>query len=485
MTQSLKNSEEAKAAIIEAQEDLYFFTRYMFSKRKKYKWHRNWHHEKICEALMKVYRGEITRLIINMPPRYSKTEIAVVNFVAWAMGKHPDAEFIHASYAHTLAAKNSKQIRSLVQHPEYRNIFPELALKPDSKSADNWETTADGTFYASGAEGTITGFGAGKDRPEFGGAIIIDDPHKAQQARSKVRRQNVIDWYTDTIADRVNSKHTPIILIMQRLEEQDLTGFLKAGGSGETWEVVEFQAIQNEGQVTEAALWEHKHTLKMLKSMEQAKPYVFAGQYQQRPAPLKGGFFKPDMIKVVEAIPEGEEIKWIRKWDLAATSGAGDWTVGAKIGQLRDKRVIIADVVRIQGDAHEVEATIVNTAGRDGTDVSIHLNQDPGQAGKAQAQYLTAKLSGYSVISEIESGDKATRALPFAAQVNVGNVMMLKAPWNQEVVNEFRVFPNGKHDDQVDACSGGFNHLSTPLPGEGMFEYYRQQAEAKNNKEQE
>ncbi|KCY24820.1 hypothetical protein, partial [Acinetobacter baumannii] len=112
-----------KAIRIEAQEDLYFFTRYMFKERRGYKWMQNWHHLEICEALMKVYRGEIKRLIINVPPRYSKTEIAVINFMAWCFGKKPDCEFIHISYSAMLAANNAFQIRTLVQEEAYRKVF--------------------------------------------------------------------------------------------------------------------------------------------------------------------------------------------------------------------------------------------------------------------------------------------------------------------------------------------------------------------------
>lgn len=112
-----------KAIRIEAQEDLYFFTRYMFKERRGYKWMQNWHHLEICEALMKVYRGEIKRLIINVPPRYSKTEIAVINFMAWCFGKNPDCEFIHISYSAMLAANNAFQTRNMVQEKAYKRSF--------------------------------------------------------------------------------------------------------------------------------------------------------------------------------------------------------------------------------------------------------------------------------------------------------------------------------------------------------------------------
>ena len=129
---------------IEAQEDLYFFTRYMFKERRKYKWLHNWHHRVLCDALMKVFRGETKRLIINIPPRYSKTEIAVINFMAWCFGKVPDCEFIHISYSATLAANNAFQTRNMVQEPAFKRVFPSLVLRDDSKAKDDWRTAAGG-----------------------------------------------------------------------------------------------------------------------------------------------------------------------------------------------------------------------------------------------------------------------------------------------------------------------------------------------------
>ena len=137
--------------------NLYMFTRWMFYQRRGYIWQRARHHALICDALERVFNGEMKRLIINIPPRYSKTEIAVVNFIAWAMGRVPDCEFIHASYSATLAVSNSVQIRNLVQHEEYRAIFPDFALA--SESSHHWKTTAGGVMYATGTGGTITGVG--------------------------------------------------------------------------------------------------------------------------------------------------------------------------------------------------------------------------------------------------------------------------------------------------------------------------------------
>ncbi|RQR87714.1 MULTISPECIES: phage terminase large subunit [unclassified Burkholderia] len=432
--------------------DLYWFTRWMFINRRGYAWQQAAHHIHVCEALMKVFRGEIKRLIINIPPRYSKTEI-VKNFIGWALGHYPDCEFIYTSYSARLAAASSWDVRGLVQEPEYQAIFPGVQLRDDSKAKDEWRTSAGGIVYAVGSEGTITGYGAGKLRPGFGGALLIDDPHKADEARSDVMRQNVIDWFQNTFESRKNSPETPIILIMQRLHESDLAGWLLAGGNGEKWEHVCLPALHDDG----TALWPEKHGVEELRRMEAAAPYTFAGQYQQRPSPAEGGIFKPDQIRVIDALPYGH-IQWVRGWDLASTTD-GDFTAGGKIGKLPDGRFVIGDMVRLRVGPDERDAAMVNTASLDGVSTKISIPQDPGQAGKTQVLYLTRQLAGYPVDSSPESGDKVTRAEPFAAQVNVGNVVMLRGSWNAALIDEMRMFPNGSFDDQIDSLSRAFSHL--------------------------
>ena len=388
--------------------DLYWFSQWMFEQRKGFPWIKAEHHEIICKALTKVVTGECKRLIINIPPRYSKTELAVINFMAWCLGHYPDSEFIYTSYSSRLASNYSWQTRELLSTDEYKAIFPNTLLMDNSKARDTWHTSLGGLVYSAGAGGTITGFGAGKHRKEFGGAIIIDDPHKADEARSDVMRENVIDWFQNTLESRKNSPDTPIILIMQRLHEMDLAGWLLAGNNGEKWDHICLPAIKEDG----TALWEAKHDLATLRQMEQAAPYVFSGQYMQRPAPADGGIFKPDQIQIVDAIPAGD-IKWCRGWDLASTID-GDWTAGGKVGRLPDGRFIIGDMVRLRVGPDERDAAMVNTAGLDGRLVKVSIPQDPGQAGKTQVIYLTRKLAGYNVKSSPESGDKITRAEPFA-----------------------------------------------------------------------
>lgn len=456
-------------AIAWAREDLYDFSRLMFLKRKNFRWQRARHHTLICNALMRVYRGECKRLIINIPPRYSKTELAVVNFIAWCFGKVPDCEFIHASYSGALAVNNSTAVRGVVQHEMYLEIFPGLALASDAQH--HWKTAAGGVMYATGTGGTITGFGAGKHRDGFGGAIIIDDPHKADEANSDVIRKGVIDWFQNTLESRKNSPDTPIIVIMQRLHEEDLAGWLLgdrgadgkgpavAGGNGELWENL-CLSVWNED---ETPLWPEKHDAETLRRMEKAAPYVFAGQYRQLPAPPAGGTIQPDMLQVVDAIPHNV-VEWCRGWDLGAST-SGDFTAGGKVGRLSDGRYIIADMKREQFETNKRDTLIKNTALADGRMLKQSLPQDPGQAGKSQVAAFAKLLAGHNVHFSPETGDKVTRATPMASQINAGNVLLLRGTWNDAFKDECRMFPFGKYDDQVDASARGFNQLLHPQVG--------------------
>lgn len=260
---------------------------------------------------------------------------------------------------------------------------------------------------------------------------------------------------------------------MQRLHEHDLSGWLLGGGNGEEWEHICLPALQDDG----TALWPEKHSVEDLERMERAAPYVFAGQYRQRPSPPAGGVIKPDQIEVIDALPAGS-ISWVRGWDLASAVD-GDYTAGGKLGKLEDGRFVIGDMVRLRCGPDERDKALKNTAARDSKTVRVSIPQDPGQAGKTQALYLTRELAGYPVHTSPESGDKVTRAEPLAAQINVGNVLMLRGPWNDELINEMRLFPNGSFDDQVDALSRSFAAL---MGGNtGMLDFMQKAADLKLN----
>ena len=431
--------------------DFYTFTQTMFLARKGVEMRLNFHQKLICDALERVVLGKTKRLIINIPPRSGKTEIAVLNFVAWATGLFPDSEWIHVSYSKRLAANNTYGIREIMRNETYKEIFPYVEIKSDSDAKDEFRTNYGGVIYATGSDGSITGRGAGGMSGRFQGAIIVDDPQKPSEANSEVVRNGVLNWFQETLESRKNNPDTPIIVIMQRLTESDLAGWLINGGNGEDWETLIIPAINEDG----SSFWEQQFPLEMLERLERSNPYVFAGQYLQLPAPKDGGTFKPANIQIIDALPSG--IKWIRGWDLASTTKkTSDYTSSTKLG-IKDGITYIAEVHRFKGSPDEVEATIKQKAQLDGYDTITSLPQDPGQAGVYQKAALSRALTGFSFEFTPESGDKQTRASPFASQVNVGNVRMLRGEWNDEFIKEMQLFPNGTHDDMIDSTSRAYN----------------------------
>lgn len=253
------------------------------------------HYISICRALTQVFDGKINRLIINVPPRYGKTEL-LIHFIAWALAQYKDSNFLYVSYSHSLAKKQTQTIRNILQMPEYRDYFG-VKIKDDSSAMDNFETDRGGSVYAAGAGGSITGRGAGiKGCGRFGGCIVIDDIHKPDEVTSDTMREGINGWYDNTLQSRVNSANTPIIFIGQRLHEDDLAANLIKTGE---WETLIIPSIDIAGN----PLHPEMHSLEQLKNMEKKSPYEFAAQYQQNPQPAGGGIFKKEWFVKLELEP--------------------------------------------------------------------------------------------------------------------------------------------------------------------------------------
>jgi len=318
---TIEEEKTLRIAKVKCQKSLLFYTRYFFMKRQKRKFVVNSHHVIIIDALEKVVKGEITRLMINIAPRYSKTELAVKNFVSWCLASSPSAKFIHISYSDDLALDNSEEIKDILLSDDYAELFPGIELKSDSKSKKKWYTNEKGGVYATSASGQVTGFGAGRVDDEdledeinsisiadgFGGAIIIDDPIKPDDALSATIRDKVNNKYDTTIRNRVNSRKTPIIIIMQRVHENDLCGFLQEQEPGE-WTVISLPCIQTNSDGEETALWPFKHNLEELKKLRNINKYVFDTQYMQDPKPLEGQMYEQG-FKEYELIPAGQKVR--------------------------------------------------------------------------------------------------------------------------------------------------------------------------------
>jgi len=255
------------------------------------------HYITIAKALTKVLDGEISRLIINVPPRFGKTEM-LIHFVAWAMAIYPDSNFLYVSYNLDLAMKQTASIKNILEMKQYRDIFG-IKLSQDTKAKANFETNMGGSVYAAGAGGTITGRGAGVRGVlnRFSGAIIIDDIHKPDEATSDNIRESVTEWYYNTMISRANNSQTPIIFIGQRVHEEDLAGhFIQQGG----WHQVVLPAIDEAGNVLHPELKSKADLLEL----EKRSPYVFAAQYQQNPQPAGGGIFKPEWFYILDEEPK-------------------------------------------------------------------------------------------------------------------------------------------------------------------------------------
>lgn len=454
------SEDQKQVSRVLAQEDFYFFTRYMFMAKRNASWKKNWHHNVVCDALNRVYRGELKRLIINIPPRYSKTEIAVVNWIAWCMGKNPSCQFIHTSYATPLALNNSSNARELTKHEEYKNIFPELELSRASDSKGDWKTMVGGTVYATGSGGSITGFGAGSLEDGFGGAIIIDDPHKPSEIHSETVRTGVIDWFQNTLESRVNSPDTPIIVIMQRLHESDLAGWLESGGNGEEWEVLKIPVINEDNE----PLWESKHNLEKLEIMKAKNRYVFNSQYMQSPASIggeiiKGQWFKryqqlPLMRRVIIAGDTAQKIKQHNDYSVFIVAGLGV-----------DGGVYLIDLIRGKWEAPELEQKLKD------------IWHKYKISHKVQAVYIEDKSSGTGLIQNIQraqmipikgvqvDADKYTRVLGIQGFIESGYVHLpMEADWVGDLIDEcekFTATDSHKHDDQVDTLVHTLTELMT------------------------
>lgn len=421
------------------------------------------HHRLLLEKLEIVSSTPHGRMMVFMPPGSAKSTYASVVFPSKYLGAAPNRKLILASYGDDLARKMGRRTRSIVKQPRYFGMW-KCGLTAESAAAQEFSLTNGSEYMACGILGGVTGNRAN--------GIIIDDPIKGrEQANSETVRAKTWDAYEDDLKTRLIPGGW-IVLIQTRWHENDLAGrILPDGWNGESgkilckdgneWEVLCLQArceVENDplGRQQGEYLWPEWFDRRHWAQFEQ-NARTWSALYQQRPSPLEGDLFKPDQIKIIDALP-AENITWLRGWDLASTTN-GDYTAGGKLGRLPDGRFVIADMVRLRVGPDERDAAIKNTAGRDGRTCKVSIPQDPGQAGKTQVLYLTRSLQGFRVHSSPESGDKVTRAEPLAAQINVGNVSMLRGPWNDELINEMRMFPNGTHDDQIDALSRAFGEL--------------------------
>ena len=452
------------------------YTRYFFWMLEKKKFVVGRHHEQICQALDNVLQGKIRRLIINIAPRYGKTELAVKHFISMGLALNPAAKFIHLSYSDDLALDNSETIRDIVKSDEYRSLFPYVQVKEDSDSKKKWVTTEGGGVYATSTGGQITGFGAGltddpsvpESKKRFGGAIVIDDPVKPEDAMSDTKREKINQRFETTIRNRVNSQRTPIVIIMQRLHENDLCGYLTRMEPGE-WTVLSLPVIrQEEGEAV--ALWPFKHSLEDLRKIQKVAPFVFETQYMQNPTPMEGLLY--GKFKTYRQIPYTN--RKIRK-NYTDTADTGEDRlcsidyIDTEIGNF------ILDILYTDAPMEETEPRVTAMLAKDSITVA-NIESNNGGRGFARNVEAQSRIIG-NHMTEIrwfhQSANKESRI--FTRSAEVMNLTYMPEGWETMFpefyaeIAGYRKFGKNAHDDGADCLTG-----TVEKRGESDYESYEE-----------
>lgn len=434
-----------------------------------------WHIQCVCDHLQAVHEGEIAKLIVNIPPGCSKSLITCVLWPAWRWALDPTVRIMSATYGQRLSERDSVKTRTIVNTNWYKSLWGDgtsISRVQDQKKY--FQTNAGGWRLSTTPGGEATG-----EHPD---TVLVDDPQNARKAESEAERKRVIDWWELTITSRGAGFGSTRVLIMQRLNEGDLSGLLLSHGdcihvmlpmeyepdrqfrshilnrkTGEPW----CDPRTKEGEL----LWPEFYTREKVEAVKRGLgAYGSAGQLQQRPAPKKGGVFAIDKVELVEKdnLPtEFDDI--IRYWDLAGTEDGGDWTVGVLMARKGSYKVYVLDVVREQVSPFKVQDLIARTNRVDelrwGLQVETVAEQEGGSGGKFQAEYTEMRLRGSRVSTETAKENKSKRAEPWAIAMEAAEVSCADAEWTHDYLAEHVLFPKGKHDDQVDASSGAYRRL--------------------------
>ena len=457
--------------------------------RRALKW--NWHLDAICDHFDAFMTGDITRLLINIPPRHTKSSVGSVSAPVWSWTFDPSIRMLTCSYRDMLSTRDARRSRLLIKSPWFQDRWGDkFKLVKDQDQKTQYENDQGGFRLSQSVGGGSTG--------EGGDLIVVDDPHNTRRAESDVERQNTLDWWDDEMQSRLDDQERGgFAIIMQRLHEKDLSGHvldqdvgyvhlclptehepdrkctttfsMKVGRPGTGLKTVEKKHFidprTEEGEPLDATRFPDKVIQDKKKRMS---AYAFAGQELQRPAPRKGAMFDVDLIETVSEVPASATVI-LRYWDKAGTDskkakGRGAWTAGVKMAKVlrgpHSNKYIVIDVVRGQWGAGKREEVIKNTAIRDGVGVKVIIEQEGGSGGKESAESTIGNLAGFVAEADHPRGDKVLRAEPLAVQVDIGNLLVLKADWNEVFFHEMRMFPVGGAKDQVDAASAAFNKLT-------------------------
>jgi len=459
----------------------------------KTKYKANWHIEAICEHLEAVTNGSIRNLLINIPPRFSKSLTISVFWPTWSWITNPSVRWLFSSYSHTLAVRDSVKSRRILQsnwfQARWGNSFK---LSGDQNAKQRYENDQQGYRIATSVGGSATG--------EGGDYVVVDDPHNVFEVESDTVRESTILWWDEVMSSRLNDQETGCkIIIMQRSHEYDLAGHvLNKGGYEHLNLPMEYEAKcivetkhscsqqdgtsigytdprTNEGELLSPTRMGEQSVRDIRRDLGS---YAYAGQYQQKPTAREGNMFRVDEFHIVDSINEKNVKKEWRSWDKAGTEGAGDYTVGVRMGKYRNPRgtgvtasdgeqimarYFVRDVVRGQWSTGQREAKIKRASEIDGKSVWITIEQEPGSGGKESAEASLKNLVGRHVEIDTVSGEgnKEKRADPYSVAVENGEVDLLAGPWLHGYIEEHRHFPQSRYKDQVDASARAFNKLKT------------------------
>ena len=425
----------------------------------------NWHLEAIAYQLERVRRGEIKRLIINMPPRSLKSITASVAFPAFVLGHDPSRRIICVSYSGDLAKKHANDFRAVLEAPWYRELFPGTRIGQKDTETEI-ELTARGSRLATSVGGTLTGRG--------GDLIIIDDPLKPDDAHSEAKRNAANEWFKNTLLSRLDDKRTgAIIIVMQRVHMDDLTGFVT--GQSDEWEILDLPAI---AEVEEhipisdtktyfrrvgEALSPEREPLSILENMKrELGSDAFSAQYQQRPVPPGGAMIKRDWIERYQELPPQRERSLIlQSWDTASKGGPeNDFSVCTTWFISRDSRWYLVDVWRRRVDYPALKAAVRDLALQYAA--NRVLVEDAG-AGTSLVQELLGKVEG--IVAVMADGNKITRMSVVSAKFESGLVYLPeRASWLADFEAELFAFPGSRHDDQCDSVSQALSDRNFESP---------------------
>lgn len=458
-----------------------------FIRRFKPKYLPGWLHEDICRRLERFMKDvedqKEPRLMINVPVRHGKSEIASRHFAPFVLGHHPDWEIISASGAQSLAMSFSRYIRDLVRNPSYQALFPTMRLDPSSQSVENWSTTSGGGYLAAGIGTMITGRGAH--------ILLVDDPVKdAEAADSQGQRDAVWEWYMSTAYTRL-APGGGVLVIMTWWNDDDFAGRIRqsmATGDGDMFEIVTYPAINDQGdeyiladdtmiqlppgstvpegarmtRPMNTALHPDRYSLESL--LRRKSSFYALGQqrwwaalYQQNPAPDEGAYFTKKMFLTYDGTVSRRHGNVYQAWDFAITEGeVNDWTVGITLYQDEHDNLYVLDVNRFRSDdGVDIIDTVVRYAQEWDADM---IGFEDGQIWKALSSTFEKACAAaryypsYEVLKPLT--DKLVRAQPLRGRMQAKKLYWpSKAPWYDELRTEFLRFPAGKHDDQIDAVA--------------------------------